>query len=515
MEKYIYYLTVIDSSSSASEANSVNIKKQIVITSEKRLKHTDIRKISNYIISYTSAPIGLCPDVPIPSFEGDVIAYFKYDKDTEFKMHITIKKESNTATAEYRIINSGETIQGRFNTLLSYEDKFWDEVIYSCYNMNEVSENVLIINMKKDIKYRYEPMDFIFSLYGSGSTIDLEISHNDTNSYIQKLFYMIDLSKHSVYVYTKNDKLYTNALIGEGIYMRILENNDSSKVYGNIKLWEREMTEVEQDPYTIKPRKTLIMFEGIDGSGKTTLKNNFENYLKKRIDQYDNDYDQTIDNLNNTSRIIHERFKNTDYNYMSISPLKEIIPGMKELLENKDDIQQEIRKILIRSKYISGECELVEKDGLFDELDKIDESYKYNIVVMDRFFNSLVYNIDETEEFEFETVTDYIKDKLINEYGYRLLTVYCDCPANNAYERISKRNQEKEIFEDIEQLNMIERRYNLFLGDVYNKNNEIGRTSKFNDDDILVKIPTHLFTMKESLGFLLHLLENLDLLNNL
>ena len=51
MEKCIYYLTVIDSSSRASEANSVNIKKQIVITSEKRLKHTDIRKISNYIIS--------------------------------------------------------------------------------------------------------------------------------------------------------------------------------------------------------------------------------------------------------------------------------------------------------------------------------------------------------------------------------------------------------------------------------------------------------------------------------
>ena len=200
---------------------------------------------------------------------------------------------------------------------------------------------------------------------------------------------------------------------------------------------------------------------------------------------------------------------------MSISPLKEIIPGMKELLENKDNTQQEIRKILIRSKYISGECELVEKDGLFDELDKIDESYKYNIVVMDRFFNSVVYNIDETEEFEFETVTDYIKDKLINDYGYRLLTVYCDCPPNRAYERISKRNQEKEIFEDIEQLNIIERRYNLFLSDVYNKNNEIGRKSKFNDDDILVKIPTHLFTMKESLGFLLHLLENLDLLNNL
>ena len=129
---------------------------------------------------------------------------------------------------------------------------------------------------------------------------------------------------------------------------------------------------------------------------------------------------------------------------------------------------------------------------------------------MDRFFNSLVYNIDETEEFEFETVTDYIKDKLINEYGYRLLTVYCDCPTNNAYERISKRNQEKEIFEDIEQLNMIERRYNLFLGDVYNKNNDICRTSKFNDDDILIKIPTNFYTMKESLTILL---QNLDLLN--
>ena len=290
--------------------------------------------------------------------------------------------------------------------------------------------------------------------------------------------------------------------------MRILENNDSSKVYGNIKLWEREMKEVEEDTYTIKPRKTLIMFEGIDGSGKTTLKNNFENYLKKRIDQYDNVYDQTIDNLNNTSRIIHERFKNTDYNYMSISPLKEIIPGMKELLENKDDIQQEIRKILIRSKYISGECELVEKDGLFDELDKIDESYKYNIVVMDRFFNSLVYNIDQMEEFE--TVTDYIKDKLINEYGYRLLTVYCECPANRAYERISKRNQEKEIFEDIDQLNILENRYNLFLGDVYNKNNDICRTSKFNDDDILIKTPTNFYTMKDSLTLLL---QNLDLLN--
>ena len=454
--------------------------------------------------------MGLRSDFPILSFEGDVIVYFEYHEDTEFKMHITTKKESNTATAEYKIIHSGKTIQGRFRELLSDEENTWDEVIYSCYNMNEVRENVLIIYMKKDIKYRYEPTDFIFSLYGSGSTIDLEISHNDTNSYIQKLFYMIDLSKHSVYVYTKNDKLYTNALIEEGIYIRILENNDSSKVYGKIKLCEREIRTEEPDPYTIKPRKTLIMFEGIDGSGKTTLKNNFENYLKKRIDQYDNDYDQITDNLNNTSRIIHERFKNTDYNYMSISPLKEIIPGMKELLENKDDVQQEIRKILIRSKYISGECELVEKDGLFDELDKIDESYKYNIVVMDRFFNSLVYNIDETEEFEFETVTDYIKDKLINEYGYRLLTVYCDCPANNAYERISKRNQEKEIFEDIDQLNIIERRYNLFFGDVYNKNNGIGRTSKFNDDDILIKIPTNFYTMKESLTLLL---QNLDLLN--
>ena len=321
---------------------------------------------------------------------------------------------------------------------------------------------------------------------------------------------MIDLSDHSVYVYTKNDKLYTNALMEEGIYMRILENIDSTKVYGKIKLCEREISTEEQDPYIIKPRKTLIMFEGIDGSGKTTLKNNFENYLKKRINQYDNSYNQDIENLNTTSRIIHETFKNSEYNYISISPLKEIIPGMKELLENKDSIQQEIRKILIRSKYISGECELVEKDGLFDELDKIDESYKYNIVVMDRFFNSLVYNIDETEEFEFETVTDYIKDKLINEYGYRLLTVYCDCPANNAYERISKRNQEKEIFEDIEQLSMIERRYNLFLGDIYNKINGIGRTSKFNDDDILIKIPTNFYTMKESLTILL---QNLDLLN--
>ena len=73
MEKCIYYLTVIDNSSRVSEANSVDIKKQIVITSEKRLKHTDIRKISNYIISYTSTPMGLCPDVPILSFEGDVI----------------------------------------------------------------------------------------------------------------------------------------------------------------------------------------------------------------------------------------------------------------------------------------------------------------------------------------------------------------------------------------------------------------------------------------------------------
>ena len=45
MEKCIYYLTVIDSSSRVSEMNSVDIKKQIVITSEKRLKHTDIRKI--------------------------------------------------------------------------------------------------------------------------------------------------------------------------------------------------------------------------------------------------------------------------------------------------------------------------------------------------------------------------------------------------------------------------------------------------------------------------------------
>ena len=79
MEKCIYYLTVIDNSSRVSEVNSVNIKKQIVITSEKRLKHTDIRKIANYIISYTSTPMGgLCPDVPILSFEGDIIVYFKY-----------------------------------------------------------------------------------------------------------------------------------------------------------------------------------------------------------------------------------------------------------------------------------------------------------------------------------------------------------------------------------------------------------------------------------------------------
>ena len=37
--------------------------------------------------------MGLCPDVPILSFEGDVIVYFDYTEDTEFEMRITTKKE--------------------------------------------------------------------------------------------------------------------------------------------------------------------------------------------------------------------------------------------------------------------------------------------------------------------------------------------------------------------------------------------------------------------------------------
>lgn len=136
----------------------------------------------------------------------------------------------------------------------------------------------------------------------------------------------------------------------------------------------------------------LILFEGTDGSGKTTLINNFKDYLNKR-----NKTCQIIDK----STIATAKSITSVYNNAELHKLTEI--------------------------YLRVARE-------FAKINAIDETCDY--VIIDRALISLISTINiydfKTEEF------DSVISKLIENYGF-YSTVFCCPPFEIARKRIEER----------------------------------------------------------------------------
>ena len=146
----------------------------------------------------------------------------------------------------------------------------------------------------------------------------------------------------------------------------------------------------------------LFIFEGIDGSGKSTLTNKFYDLLKDK-------------NLGSAKKI---------------SPT-DMIPMCRELVSGEIEMGPRVKKAMLQARYLEGEYNMATHDGVLRQYVKKGE---YKNIVMDRYFPSLLYNFDLDTYYEIEKeIISMISD------CYNIYIVYCRCDPDTAFNRINRR----------------------------------------------------------------------------
>ena len=184
-----------------------------------------------------------------------------------------------------------------------------------------------------------------------------------------------------------------------------------------------------------KEKFDLLIFEGIDGSGKTTLMNNFKKELENG---------------------------NTEYEYFPTFVTSDEIPHVREFLSTNLNIDSDIRRLILRSLFVAGEINLCDEHGFFYEKTK-DHNPSKTLILMDRFFPSLIYNVGMDE---YKVLEKIIVDKL--QKFCNVYCVYCYCDPSVAMKRIQSRNNTvKDYFETEDRLRYALIRFNILFGDEF------------------------------------------------
>lgn len=185
----------------------------------------------------------------------------------------------------------------------------------------------------------------------------------------------------------------------------------------------------------------LVIFEGIDGSGKTTLMKNFENYLRTSKEFFK-----------------HELF-------VDVVNTSDSIPAVRDFLKTTKECSSRAQGFILNSLFVGGEISMLnhENGNLYKILSTCDEG---DFILMDRYFPSLIYNIGDY--ILYSEIEDILLTMLPE--NVRVIVVYCDCNPNIAKNRISSRGEEKEYYEESSNLISTYKKYEILIHNAKKKN---------------------------------------------
>lgn len=178
--------------------------------------------------------------------------------------------------------------------------------------------------------------------------------------------------------------------------------------------------------------KKFIVFEGIDGSGKTTQSKMLQEYFIS----------------NDKKSILRTEPTNGKIGIL----IRELLSD-KKYSENNNKFNQQMINLFTADRY----------DNIYNKTDGILKLNQNNIItILDRYFYStLAYNSNNIDDF------NLIK-KLHKNFLTPDLIIYIDIPLNLAMKRILNREQ-KDIYETEEKLKIVKKNYDKIFNE-FNKN---------------------------------------------